>query len=374
MTSLRGELLLIPSGAHLKDIRIRSPAMWAWIAVLLQYWQDHMSRQLYGGRFWQASDLANTLIHDINPWLPHSVCFGWNYMAAHATLWLDMRDQFTDEHHTEWEGQKLLMRSLNDRECNIEVVYRERLVKRENDKLVADSREATTKELLPDRQVARAERQARAMSTNPDVAPLSSQAAPYPNWVEAPVTKPQGSDQPRPYRTPRQEADRNFALEEELDAKSVFNPLLGLGSQSSQPLGSQPSASPDTTTGAAGPKTPLHFSETSPTMTLLGLPALMSPVMACENALLNLAPGSPVKSSTLPGIGRGARVSGRSSCSDSPTSLGSPAITSSLTLALKVCACAAMPALLNARTDSSEDSSNEEDMDATDNSPRDGTD
>ena len=82
-----------------------------------------MSRQLYGGHFRQASDLANTLIRDINPWLPHSVRFGWNYMAADATLWLDMRDQFADEHHTEWEGQKLLMCSLNDLERNTEVVY-----------------------------------------------------------------------------------------------------------------------------------------------------------------------------------------------------------------------------------------------------------
>ena len=150
---LRGELPLIPSGAHLEDIRIHSPAMWAWIAVLLQYWQDHMSRQLYGGHFRQASDLANTLICDINPWLPHSVhfgCFGWNYMATHATLWLDMRDQFADEHHAEWEGQKLLTCSLNDLEHNTEVVYRERLVKRENDKLAADSREAAAKELPPD--------------------------------------------------------------------------------------------------------------------------------------------------------------------------------------------------------------------------------
>ena len=96
-------------------------------------------------------------------------------------------------------------------------------MKRENDKLVADSREASAKELLPDQQAARAERQARAMSTNPDIAPLSSQAALYPNWVGAPVTKPQGGDQPR-----QEEADRNFALEEELDAKSVFDPLLGL--------------------------------------------------------------------------------------------------------------------------------------------------
>ena len=96
---LRGELPLIPSGTHLEDIHIHSPATWVWIAVLLQYWQDHMSRQLYGGRFWQASDLANILIRDINPWLPHSVCFGWNYVVTHATLWLDMRDQFADEHH-----------------------------------------------------------------------------------------------------------------------------------------------------------------------------------------------------------------------------------------------------------------------------------
>ena len=53
----------------------------------------------------------------------------------------------------EWEGQKLLMCSLNDLERNTEVVYQERLVKRENDKLVADSREATLKSCrLIDRQ------------------------------------------------------------------------------------------------------------------------------------------------------------------------------------------------------------------------------
>ena len=160
MTPLRRELPLIPSGAHLEDIHICSPATWAWIAVLLQYWQAHMTRQLYGGRFPQASDLANTLIHDINPWLSHSVCFGWNYVATHATLWLDMRDQFAEEHHAEWEGQKLLTHSLNDLEPNTEVIYRECLVKRENDELAANSREAAAKELPPDRQAAHAERQA----------------------------------------------------------------------------------------------------------------------------------------------------------------------------------------------------------------------
>ena len=163
----------------------------------------------------------------------------------------------------------------------------------------------------------------------------------------------------------------------------MFDPLLGLGSQSSQPLGSQSSTLPDTTTGVAGPKTLPHFSDTSPTiplfdLALLGLPAPMSPVTAGENALLSLAPGSPVKSSAPPGIIHEVRLSGQSSCSDSPMSLGSPAVTSSLALALKVRARAPMPALLdNAKTDSSSEDSNssdEEDMDTVDNSPREGTD
>ena len=263
--------------------------------------------------------------------------------------------------------------------ANTEVIYQECLVKRENDKLVANSREATVKELLPDRQVAHAERQAWATPTNPDIASSSSQADLYPNWVRALITKPRGGDQPRPYRMPRQEADRDCMLEEELDAKSVFDPLFGFGSQSSQPLGSQSSTSPDTTMGAAGPKTLPHFSESLPTippfdLALLGLPAPMSPVMVGENTLLGLAPGSLVKSLAPPGIGHGARVLGRSSFSNSPMSLGSPAVTSSLTLALKVRARALMPALIDdANTDSSlEDSSSsdEEDMDAADNSPR----
>ena len=76
MMPLRGELLLIPPGAHLEDIHICSPALWAWMAVLLQYWQDHMSGHLYGGCFWQASKLAGTLIRNIDPWLPHRVHSG----------------------------------------------------------------------------------------------------------------------------------------------------------------------------------------------------------------------------------------------------------------------------------------------------------
>ena len=193
------------------------------------------------------------------------------------------------------------------------------------------------------------------------------------------MTKPQGGDQPRPYRTPKEEVGQNSTLKEELDTGSVFDPLLGLSSQSSQPLDSQTNASPDTTMGVVGPKTPPHFSETSPmippfNLALLGLPALMSPVTMGENALLNLAPGLPVKGSAPPGIGHGARVSGWSSCSDSPMLLGSPAPTSSFALALKVGALTSTPTFLDAKTDSSDDSSDKEDMDAMENSYRDTTD
>ena len=71
-------------------------------------------------------------------------------MATHATLWLDMWDQFIHEYLAEWEAQKLLTRSLNDLEWNTEVVYWECLIKRENNQLMADSREAAAKELLPE--------------------------------------------------------------------------------------------------------------------------------------------------------------------------------------------------------------------------------
>ena len=106
MTPLRGELPLMPTGGHFEDIRVHCPAMWSWMAVLLQYWQDHMTPYLYGGRFCRISNLAATVIRDINPWLPHQARFGWGYVAMNATLWIDQRDHFAMEHQEEWAEQK----------------------------------------------------------------------------------------------------------------------------------------------------------------------------------------------------------------------------------------------------------------------------
>ena len=173
-------------------------------------------------------------------------------------------------------------------------------------------------------------------------------------------------------------ASRDLSIEEELDVDSVFDPLKP-ASQSSQPLDSQRSSMPDTTIGVAGPKTPPHFSEMPAPippfdLTLLGMPAPMSPMTDGENALLNLAPGSPVKHTAPPGLGRGLRGLGLSSCSNSPMSLGSPAVTSSLVTALKVCAWPAMPALFYSKEELFEESSEEEEMDAADDGAKDRAD
>ena len=213
------------------------------------------------------------------------------------------------------------------------------------------------------------ERQVRAMPMRLDVIPAGMESALYPNWTLKLNTKPRGSDWPRPYQTPKDDASIEQSLEEELGANSMFNPLVS-SSQSSQPPNPQPSSVPDTTTGGEGPKTPPHFYETPASilpfdLALLGMLAPMSPMTDGENALLNLALGSTVKHTAPPGLGQGMRESGRSSCSDSPMSLGSPAISSSLVIALKVRTQAATPALFDSNEESSEEGDNEEEeMDA----------
>ena len=144
----------------------------------------------------------------------------------------------------------------------------------------------------------------------------------YPDWVLSRAGKRTSPDTPQPYRMPREGASRRLTLEEELDVSSVFDPL-------------QPSQ------GAEGPRTPPHYSETPTTIpqfdiAKVGVLPRMSPITDQENALLNVAPGSPVRRAAPPGLDRGQGGSGRSSCSDSPMLLGSPAPGSSLALALKV--------------------------------------
>ena len=322
MTPLRGELPLMPTGSHFEDIGMRCQAMWSWMAVLLQYWQDHMTPYLYGGRFCRISDLAATVIRDINPWLPHQACFGWGYVAMNATLWIDQRDHFAMEHQEEWAEQKEQECALNNLERDTEVVYRARIIRRQEDKLLPDSKEAAAKDLLPERWAARTERQASAMPRKDGMSSTSMSTTLYPDWVLSWAGKRTSPDTPQTYRMPREGTGRRLTLEEELDASSMFNPL-----QSSQ--------------GADGPRMPPHYSET-PTLipqfdiAKVGVLPRMLPITDQENALLNIAPGSPVRRAAPPGLDRGQGGSGRSSCSDSPMSLGSLVPGSSLALALKV--------------------------------------
>ena len=239
-----------------------------------------------------------------------------------ATLWIDQWDHFSMEHLEEWAEQKEQECALNDLERDTEVVYRAHIIRMQEDKVLADSKEAAAKDLPPERLAARTERQASAMPRKDSVSSTSMSATLYPDWVLSRAGRRTSPDMPQPYRMPREDAGRRLTLEEELDASSVLDPL-----QLSQ--------------GAEGPQTPPHYSET-PTyipqfnIAKVGVLPKMPPITDQENALLNLAPGSPVTRAAPPGLGRGKGGSGRSSCSGSPMSLGSLAVGSGLALAIKV--------------------------------------
>ena len=74
----------------------------------------------------------------------------------------------------------------------------------------------------------------------------------YPNWLPRQNTKPSKTDKACPYKTPKNEKVEKLSLEEELDANSVFDPLVA---------SSQSSTTPSSQQELAGPKTLLHFSE-----------------------------------------------------------------------------------------------------------------
>ena len=66
-----------------------------------------------------------------------------------AMLWLDLQDQFAEEHIEEWEAQKCQTGALNNLEQDTEVIHWAHILKRQEDKAIADSKEAARKELLP---------------------------------------------------------------------------------------------------------------------------------------------------------------------------------------------------------------------------------
>ena len=216
------------------------------------------------------------------------------------------------------------------------------------------------------------ERQAGTTPTKADMTSTSKGAALYPDWMMRSKTKPIGRDTPRPYWMPREDAGRGLTLEEELDAASVFDPLQ-LASQSSQ-LDPQHCSKPDTTLGAEGPRTPPHYSEMPASippfdLAQVGILPKMSPMTDRENALLNMVLGSPVMCTAPPGLGQGQSRSERSSCSGSPMSLGSPAGTMSLALALKVRTHPVMPVMFGRREELPRDR-DEKEMDTAENDAR----
>ena len=214
------------------------------------------------------------------------------------------------------------------------------------------------------------------MPTKVDVSSTNAGVPLYPNWILRDKTKPAGRDAPRPYSAPKEDAGNDLTLEEELDAASVFDPLKP-DSQSSQPDNQGCSAS-DSTLGAEGPRMPPHYSE-APTMippfdlARVGILPKMSPITDQENELLNLAPGSPITRTARPGLNQGRSRSECSSYSGSPMSLGSPAGTASLALALKVRTRPVTPVTFSSRREPPAHNA-EEEMDAVEDDAKQETD
>ena len=142
-----------------------------------------------------------------------------------ATLWIDQRDHFAMEHQEEWTEQKEQECTLNDLERDMEVVYRAHIIRRQEDKLITDSKEAATKDLPPEQRVARTERQAGTTPRKDGVSSTSMSTTLYPDWVLSQAGKHSSPDTPQPYWMPREVAGGHLTLEEELDASSVFDPL-----------------------------------------------------------------------------------------------------------------------------------------------------
>ena len=67
-----------------------------------------------------------------------------------ATLWIDQQDHFSMEHLEEWPKQKEQECALNDLERDTEVVYRACIIRTQEDKVLADSKEAAVKDLPPE--------------------------------------------------------------------------------------------------------------------------------------------------------------------------------------------------------------------------------
>ena len=152
------------------------------MAVLLQYWQDHISVPLYGSSVRKASKLADTLMRDINPWKSHKVKFGWDYITNHATTWLDVCEQFVKEHFQEWEVQKTCPYELGPLENSTEFAYQRLLAQRQAESDATDSCKEEAKKLPLEHQVAWDMRRWQATPAKENVCLAGTESSLYTNW------------------------------------------------------------------------------------------------------------------------------------------------------------------------------------------------
>ena len=137
-----------------------------------------------------------------------------------------------------------------------------------------------SRELPPECRAAQLEREKQARITGLQT-PTQAEGR-YPGWV-AEICKKPGADTPMPYKTPgdlKREMtaeERDAALEEELGADAVVNPL----------------ASPALRRPSPGPQTPPQFMDADVEIPSIAMPAV-SPVTRAEDQLLEAEPDSPM--------------------------------------------------------------------------------
>ena len=210
MPPLRGELPLPSPGIHMMDICVQCSAIWSWLSMLLQYWQDHITTPLYGGRVRKASKLADTLMRDINPLMPHWVRFGWDYVTNHVTTWLDVHEKFVEEHFQEWEAQKMCPYELGALEHSTEDAYCRHLAKRQAESNATDSHKEA-KKLPPECQVAQNLQKQQATPARDDVCLAGTENSfLYQDWQLRKSTKPSKEDKVCSYKVPKDEKEEKL--------------------------------------------------------------------------------------------------------------------------------------------------------------------
>ena len=199
---------------------MRCPAVWAWMAVLLQFLVGITWLAIcMGGCFHQASDLANTLIQDINVWMPHSTRFWVETMWLHTppcgstygtssprNTWKNGKPRSSGAVCPQWPWVRHWSSVQGPRHQEAGQTRHVLIVRRQPHRSCCLNDEWLTQKGRP---------VPCPLKWDCEFPPMQESPL-YPNWIVRNKTKPAGRDAPRPYQVPpKEDAGDGLTLEEE---------------------------------------------------------------------------------------------------------------------------------------------------------------